>query len=193
MWRGRALECVHMPDKAEIAIGVSGRMGSGKSLIAHYFERNFGFQYLRYSLILAEWRGEDPEARLRLQEVGWDVMSGSGQEELNRRLIARIEPNRDVAIDGLRHPLDLENLRRRFGACFFLLFVHAPAEIRFSRLQTRYANYEEFVRADEHPVEANIEHLRPHASAEIDGALPNNQLHEELGLLVHSFLRRACL
>lgn len=181
---------LHMPEEPGIAIGVTGRMGSGKSLIAHHLERNFGFQYLRYSLILADWFEADPEAKRSLQEVGWDVMSNSGQSELNRRLIEKIEPNRDVAIDGLRHPLDLESLQRKFGSRLFLLFVQAPREIRFSRLQDRYESYAAFKQADEHPVESHIDWLGSHASAEIDGTLPNDQLFRELRSLVEAFRER---
>jgi dephospho-CoA kinase len=178
---------LHMPGDPGIAIGVTGHMGSGKSLIAHHLEDNFGFQYLRYSLVLAEWFEADPRAKGKLQEVGWDVMSNSGQSELNRRLIEKIEPDRDVSIDGLRHPLDLESLQERFGSSFFLLFVRAPREIRFSRLQDRYESYAAFTEADEHPVESHIDWLGTHASAEIDGTLPDNELFRELESLVEVF------
>ena len=80
-----------------LVIGVAGRIGSGKSVVAHYLERECGFQYFRYSLVLADWFETEPDAKARLQEVGWEVMSGYGQRELNQKLIERIDRDRDAA------------------------------------------------------------------------------------------------
>jgi dephospho-CoA kinase len=109
---------VGMPEYSRIVVGVAGRLGSGKSEVAHSLEQGFGFQYLRYSMILADWLGTDPRDKSRLQEFGWDVMAGEGQYELNRRLIDRIHPTKDVAVDGLRHPIDYESLRGSSGCSF---------------------------------------------------------------------------
>ena len=47
---------LRMVDNARLVIGVAGRIGSGKSEVAQCLRERLGFQYLRYSLILAEWR-----------------------------------------------------------------------------------------------------------------------------------------
>jgi hypothetical protein len=113
----------------KLVIGVAGRIGSGKTEVAHLLETSFGFQYLRYSLLLAEWFAEDATAKAKLQQLGWDVMSGDGQHELNRRLISKIDRNRECAVDGLRHPLDFQSLSAEFGTRFALLFVDTPIRI----------------------------------------------------------------
>jgi dephospho-CoA kinase len=181
-----------MPDQhsqhrknVQLVIGVAGRIGSGKSVVAHYLEREFGFQYFRYSLVLADWFETEPDAKARLQEVGWEVMSGSGQRELNQRLIAQIDRDKDCAVDGLRHPIDYENLKKEFGSRFYLIVVDTPTEVRFARLRERYATYQEFVAADLHPVESNIESLRPLASAFLSGTLHMERLASDLS----AFLR----
>ena len=176
-----------MPDHSPIVIGVAGRIGSGKTLVARYLEENCGFQYLRYSLILAEWFNADPGGKTRLQEVGWGVMSGEGQRELNRRLIAKVDPQRDCAVDGLRHPIDYEELRRSFKDRFYLIFVETSAEIRFSRLRPRYESHEAFLAADEHPVEQNIDSLRSDASAIIRGDVSLAAFKAELDLIISGF------
>src|SRR6266849_8986739 len=89
-----------------LVIGVTGRIGAGKTSVAKYLNSRHGFQYLRYSQVLSEWMASDPESKAHLQEVGWKVMAGGMQAELNRRLIEEIKPGSDVAVDGLRHPLD---------------------------------------------------------------------------------------
>src|ERR1035437_3843774 len=124
---------LRMGDNAQLVIGVAGRSGSGKSEVAQCLRDRFGFQYLRYSLVLAEWYHADPAAKPQLQDLGWNVMSGDGQRELNRRLIAQIDPKRDCAVDGLRHPIDFESLQNAFSSRFSLVYVDTPSEVRFER------------------------------------------------------------
>src|ERR1039458_6919925 len=130
--------------ESRIVIGVAGRIGSGKSFAAHYLEKHFGFQYLRYSLVLANWFKADPAAKSRLQEVGWGVMSSDRQGELNRRLIAGIDRRRNCVLDGLRHPIDYESLKNEFASQFILIYVDTPSEIRFERLRARFQGFDEF-------------------------------------------------
>src|SRR5258708_2229545 len=94
------------PQGERLVVGITGRIGSGKTTVGRYLESRYGFQYVRYSEVLAEWLAKDPEGKAHLQKVGWEVMAGGMQSELNRRLIARITPDAAVAVDGLRHSLD---------------------------------------------------------------------------------------
>ncbi len=172
--------------ESRIVIGVAGRIGSGKSEVAHYLEHHFGFRYLRYSLVLADWFKGDPAAKSRLQEVGWGVMSGDRQIELNHRLIALIDPKSDYAIDGLRHPIDYESLKDEFASRFILIYVDTPSNIRFERLRDRYESYEEFLAADSHPVESNIQALVPRASVVLPGNLSIEQIEARINNILES-------
>jgi dephospho-CoA kinase len=178
---------LRMADDAQLVIGVAGRIGSGKCQVAQCLRDRFEFQYLRYSLVLAEWYHADPAAKAQLQELGWNVMSGDKQRELNRRLIAHVEAKRDCAIDGLRHPIDYGSLQAAFSSRFFLTYVDTPAEVRFERLRGRYVSYQDFLIGDSHPVESNIDMLIPLASVVLLGALPLEQLRAEVQRLVHEF------
>lgn len=181
---------VRMPNQSRIVIGVAGRICSGKSMVAHCLEQDLGFQYLRYSMILAEWFHTDPTDKLKLQEVGGDVMAGDGQRELNRRLVEHVQPGRDVAVDGLRHPIDYECLRKEFSERFFMVFVDTSPTIRFERCRSRYGTFEQFLESDSRPVEANIDSLRPMASTTISGMLPTGALLPKLRTLADSFRKR---
>ena len=65
---------LRMVDNARLVIGVAGRIGSGKSEVAQYLRDRFGFQYLRYSLVLAEWYHADAAARMCCNfQGGWLV------------------------------------------------------------------------------------------------------------------------
>src|SRR5713226_2671532 len=125
------------PRGERLVVGITGRIGSGKTTVGRYLESRYGFQYIRYSEVLAEWRGLDPESKAELQKIGWEVMAGGMQPELNSRLIARITPDADVAVDGLRHPLDYETLSNSFPASFRLLFIDSPPRLRFERLNQK--------------------------------------------------------
>ena len=137
-----------------IAVGFAGPIGAGKTTGARYLSEKFAFQYLRYSQVLAEWLPEKRDAQGSLQAAGLEVMLGQ-QEELNRRLIAKIVPGRNLAVDGLRHPTDAASLRAAIGAGFFLFYIEAPQDVRWVRKQVsgRFRTWEEFNEADGHPVE----------------------------------------
>ena len=147
------------PDK-RLVVGVTGRIGAGKTSVAKYLATAHGFYYIRYSQVLAEWRATDPDSKRHLQAVGWEVMAGGMQVELNHRLIAQIPPHSGCAVDGLRHPVDFDCLSEACPSHFHLLFVDCPQETRWQRLRARYPAFGDFTRADSHPVEQKIESLR---------------------------------
>lgn len=182
---------VSMPDHAGIVVGVAGRIGSGKTLVAQELAASFGFEYFRYSLVLAEWHGVDPQNKGELQEIGGRVMSGEGQLELNRRLISRISPGKDSVIDGLRHPLDFASLDKEFGRSFSLIFVEATPEIRFERLRDRFSDFDHFLEADDRPVECRIDELKQLSTEVLPGTLERTQLQVRLKSLVVAFRQKA--
>src|SRR5437016_5894582 len=110
------------PDES-VFVGFAGRMGSGKTSAAVYLTSKYHFQYTRYSRILQQWQAADSDARDRLQLIGWDVMAGGLQTELNARLIAALDPSRSAAIDGLRHPIDFDCLSSAFSPAFGMVFL----------------------------------------------------------------------
>jgi dephospho-CoA kinase len=148
-----------------LVIGITGRIGAGKTSVGTYLSSAHGFHYSRYSQVLSDWLAKDPESKAHLQAVGWKVMAGGMQTELNTRLISQLPPQSDCAVDGLRHPLDYESLNSAFSAYFYLLFVSSPPELRWQRLLPRYPELDDFSRADSHPVEQQIDSLCPKAFA----------------------------
>jgi dephospho-CoA kinase len=175
------------PRGERLVVGITGRIGSGKTTVGRYLESRYGFQYIRYSEVLAEWRAKDPESKAQLQRVGWEVMAGGMQAELNRRLTARITPDADVAVDGLRHPLDYETLNNSFSLSFHLLYIESPSRLRFNRLNLKgkYPDFPSFDAADSHPVEQQIDWLR--AIAEL--VIRNEHSLPELYLAVDEAIR----
>jgi dephospho-CoA kinase len=134
--------------------------------------------------VLSEWRAKDSDSKKHLQAVGWEVMEGGMQVELNTRLIAQIPPHSDCAADGLRHPIDFDSLTKAFPSHFCLLFIDCAQETRWQRLRSRYPECEDFARADSHPVEQQIENLRGKAFDSItnDGSL--DELYSKIDRLL---------
>jgi hypothetical protein len=96
-------------------------------------------------------------------------------------------------VDGLRHPIDYRSLADEFQSQFSLIFVDTPPETRFERSRDRYGTYQQFAAADSHPVESNIDLLRPLAVATISGTMQNEEMISQLGRLVSSFRQRTGL
>jgi|SRR5208282_1750355 len=157
------------PPDDVLVIGITGRIAAGKTTAGKYLNSKYGFQYLRYSQVLSDWLANDSQGNPHLQKIGWEVMEKGMQSDLNRRLIAQIKPYVDVAVDGLRHPLDYECLKKTFPSSFHLLFIDTSPIKRWDRkkIQSRYATLDAFEAADAHPVEQQIELFRPRATEAI--------------------------
>jgi dephospho-CoA kinase len=164
-------------------------MGAGKTSAAMYLSSKHGFQYLRYSQVLAEWLAKEPGKKSRLQEIGWEVMAGGKQAELNRRLIAQIKADTNVAVDGLRHPTDRASLSDSFPDSFRLVYIESPPNVRWERLKGRgkYAGFASFQSADSHPVEQQIETLRASAARVLKNESTLEALYTELDGMLQEF------
>jgi dephospho-CoA kinase len=176
------------PQDERLVIGIAGRIGSGKTSAGRYLSSRYGFQYLRYSQVLSEWLATTPESKTPLQEIGWEVMAGGMQAELNRRLISQVGPDLDVAVDGLRHPIDNASLRGSFLSSFRLVYIDSPRKDRWERLKDRgrYATSNMFEVADSHPVEQQIELLRANAAV----VLRNKRTLEDLYIALDDAVQR---
>jgi dephospho-CoA kinase len=169
-----------------LIIGIAGRIGAGKTSAATHLSSKHGFRYHRYSQVLANWLADDLEKKSRLQEIGWEVMSSGKQSELNRRLIAQLDPNVDTAIDGLRHPIDYESLKVFSRESFQLVYIESPSELRWEHLKgrSRYADFASFQAADSHPVEQQIEALKNSAARVLKNENSLEVLYSELDLAI---------
>lgn len=118
-------------------IGVSGRNGAGKGEVVSFLaDRSF------YGLSLSdvirdelEKQGVEP-TRARMLDAGTAMRAEHGPGALARILIGRLLPDRNYAIDSIRHPAEVEALRAS-GHGFRLVWVEAPLEVRFERMKAR--------------------------------------------------------
>ncbi len=118
-------------------IGVSGPNGAGKGEFIKYLaERSF------YALSLSDAIRDElarrglEETRELMIEVGRELRAEHGPGVLAERLVGRLLPDRNYAIDSVRHPVEVEVLRRR-ASDFHLVWVDAELAVRFERMRQR--------------------------------------------------------
>ncbi|MEZ4353771.1 MAG: deaminase [Myxococcota bacterium] len=118
-------------------IGVAGRNGAGKGELVRFLEAR-SFHALSLSdAIRDELKARGlGETRERMIEVGQEMRRRSGPGALAQQLVTKLHADRNYAIDSVRHPVEVEILRR-CGQDFKLVWVDAPLETRFDRMQRR--------------------------------------------------------
>ena len=118
-------------------IGVAGTNGAGKGEVVAFLEER-GFAAVSLSDIIRQElrdRGED-ESRVRMIEVGTELRSKLGEGALAKLVVQRFEAGHSYAVDSIRHPAEVEELRAA-GRDFVLLWIDAPAALRFERMRSR--------------------------------------------------------
>lgn len=117
-------------------IGLTGRNGSGKGEVAKFLQER-GFHYFSLSDVLREEaaRNHLPVTRDNLVQLGNQMRSEHGPGILAERVFARLDPEKNYVIDSVRHPSEVQVLRRRSD--FYLAYVEAPERLRFERLKER--------------------------------------------------------
>jgi dCMP deaminase len=118
-------------------LGISGPNGAGKGeVVAYLAERSF------YPLSLSDVIRDElrtcglEETRERMIETGRALRAAGGPGVLAERLAAALLPDRNYVIDSIRHPAEVEVLRKA-TATFRLLWVEAGLETRFARIRSR--------------------------------------------------------
>ncbi len=118
-------------------IGVSGPNGAGKGeLVAYLSERSFYVHSLSDVIREELARRGESESRERMIELGRELRARGGPGALAETLGERLLPDRNYAIDSIRHPAEVEALRDRHPD-FKLVWVDAPIETRFERMRAR--------------------------------------------------------
>jgi dCMP deaminase len=119
-----------------IIIGLTGRNAAGKTTAGEALGRR-GFSYLSLSDVIREEarrRGLEP-LRENLTALGNELREKHGPGALAELTIARMQPDRNYAVDSIRHPAEVMALKK--AGSFSLFHVFAPLEARFARSMER--------------------------------------------------------
>ena len=142
-------------------IGLTGKNGSGKGEAAKFL-RDRGFSYFSLSDALrdeAASRGLEP-TRENLIQLGNELRADYGPSILAERILAKLDPDKNYAVDSIRHPLEVEVLRRRKD--FVLAAVEASQRTRFDRMVVRKRegdpiSFDDFVELEKREAESKTE------------------------------------
>jgi dCMP deaminase len=118
-------------------IGVSGPNGAGKGEFVKYLEAR-SFYVLSLSDAIRDVLAREglEETRERMIEVGTRLRAEGGPGALALEIIRKLKPDRNYAIDSIRHPAEVEALRAHAPG-FALVWVDADIEVRFERMRAR--------------------------------------------------------
>lgn len=134
-------------------IGLTGRNAAGKGTVADWLVAQ-GFHYTSLSDAIRAWlrdQGLEP-TRDQLTWAGRTLRAQGGPGVLAVRTLAALPAGRDVVVDSIRNPAEVEVLRQR--ADFLLVEVFADERVRYERLRRRARagdaqSFEEFVRQEQ--------------------------------------------
>ena len=94
-------------------IGVSGRNGAGKGAVIDYLAERSFYVYSLSDVVRSELKRQGvEESRERMIEAGRALRAAAGPGALAEGLLAQLQPDRNYAIDSIRHPEEVEVLRR---------------------------------------------------------------------------------
>jgi dCMP deaminase len=119
-----------------IIIGLTGRNAGGKTTAGELLSTR-GFSYLSLSDVIREEakRRGLPEVRESLTALGNELRERHGPGALAELTVARMQPDRNYAVDSIRHPAEVQALKK--AGSFSLFHIFAPLEARFARSLAR--------------------------------------------------------
>ena len=118
-------------------LGVSGLNGSGKGEVVRFLEERSFYPLSLSDVIRQELARQGvEETRERMIEAGHALRAAEGEGALAIRLADQLASDRNYVIDSVRHPAEVQELRRR-TARFKLVWVAAPDDVRIERIRAR--------------------------------------------------------
>jgi dephospho-CoA kinase len=147
-----------------IVIGLAGYAGSGKTTVANYLKKKYGFEIYTFSNViekeaikmglLKETHSMEEKKKI-LSDVGGIIREKYGRNDIFAEMIINeiLEKNpQRVCVDGFRSIEEVNAFRKRFEK-FLLLFLRADPKKRYERRKFQDKNMKlslnEFLKRDE--------------------------------------------
>ena len=171
------------PDR-RMAIGVSGRIGSGKTTVARMLEGR-GCGYARVSqvvdqAILADGLTPDRETR---QSYGWRLHTAKGQRQMIIETVGLAGQAQAVVIDGLRFLEDRATLAELFAGRFLHVHVRADEATRAERKGFAVAD-PQWIGGEAAPTEREIDKLEEVADIVLDNVGDVHHLEPSISVIL---------
>ena len=177
----------------KLIIGLAGQRGSGKGTAANYLKTRYKAEVRAFSQVLSEILALllRPGTRENLQDLATNLRRPFGQGVLVGPLKKFIKQSRAkiIVIDGLRMLKEVEMLRSFKNN--LLIYVAAPAEIRFKRLKKsggkagkEGVDFKEFLRLDKRETELFIKRIGKKADVVVDNTGTKEDLHKKIDEII---------
>jgi len=162
-------------------IGITGKIGSGKSRIAKHIETKYGFRRLSTSdLLKSILKSKNIEpSRENLQDIGDNVIRTIGGSGFMAIMLVNL-PSENYQIDSIRHLDALHYMKKKYGPDFVNIFVDTTENTRYSRTEKQYENFEYFKKIDSANTEKEIELIK----SQSDFIINNENSFSEVEILV---------
>lgn len=162
-------------------IGIAGSFASGKDTVAHALEADYGFTHVSTGDMVREaaMRERGSIERPVLFEVADEHRHRDGAGVF---VVHALEKSRPLVITGIRSLGEAKALKQAGG---ILLFIDAPAKVRYERMQARHRDAEteltlEQFEANEHKewhsgetdADFNLRDVKAMADVVMDNVLP---------------------
>lgn len=118
-------------------IGLTGSFCSGKDTVAEYLQHDWHFRHYSLSDVIRDAirkRGQKI-TRDKLVITGTQLREEYGYAVLAERILKKLNKTDDYVITSIRHSSEVRALRKRKD--FKMVFVDAPARVRFARMYAR--------------------------------------------------------
>lgn len=173
-------------------IGLSGKIGSGKSTISNYLKEKYNFNILSFKDIIVKeinQKGLAP-SRVNLQDTGNDLYNKLGPENFCDLLIENCNPNTNYVIDSIRHLKINLYMKNKFGNKYFLIFTDTIDDTRYKRIMIRDNNV--LFDAESHHVESEIELIRAKCDYFIVNDNNIDKLYSDVDLIFKNIFDSRC-
>jgi dephospho-CoA kinase len=147
----------------DVAVGVAGRIGSGKTTLASELASRMGCpraSFGEFVRSVAESRGLDSRDRAVLQDLGDKLISEGWTPFVEAVLRHAGYSSGSIVIDGIRHSSAIETLRPLVDPVrLIIVVVDISDEQRRARLRDRGIEAEDIRSADSHANESEVDEV----------------------------------
>jgi len=167
-----------------VALGVSGRIGSGKTTLAHALAERLACSHAsfgQYVRSVAEGRRLDSEDRRVLQDLGEELIAGGWESFCGAVLQSAGYSDGSVVVDGIRHTEAIDTMSRILDPLpWRLVAIDIDQGMRSKRLREGGIDMDDVRRAEAHPNEREVDAVLRRADYTISGDLRIDEAADEV-------------
>lgn len=176
-------------------MGLTGRIGNGKTTLSAYIQEKYNFQKLSFvdKILIPELRKRKKTVnRKNLQQIGREFYLKYGDIEFTDLLLEGVDLTEKWIIDDIRYPLAANYIRSRFLKNFWLIGVKTDIEIRFQRVLIRgeegEISYQDFLKIDSAPTEIQIDEVLSQADYLVENNGTLTDLYQQCNKIMKKIL-----